>query len=167
MGAYTRQVAAIYAGLLQEMGEETNTIDLKDLPTDFVFSALFENKGTSEGFNLAQEIVHGSQKFVFIVPEYNGSFPGVLKAFLDGLHYPNSFNGKAAGLVGLSSGSMGGALALSHLTDILNYFGTFVMPVKPRLAFIEKNMAEGALTNTLYLELLRMQARQMVDFKCV
>jgi chromate reductase, NAD(P)H dehydrogenase (quinone) len=101
------------------------------------------------------------------MPEYNGSFPGVLKAFLDGLRYPDSFRNKVAGLVGLSSGSMGGALAMSHLTDILNYFGMFVLPVKPRFAFIEKAMDGDILTNPLYMELLRMQARQMVEFRCV
>jgi NAD(P)H-dependent FMN reductase len=167
MGAYTRRITEIYESILQELGEESRILDLRDLPRDFIFSALFENKGTSEGFNEAQKIIHDSKKFAFIVPEYNGSFPGVLKAFLDGLRYPDSLRNKAAALVGLSSGSMGGALALSHLTDILNYFGTHVMPVKPRLAFIEKNMEDGKLTNTLYMDLLRMQAKQLVDFQCV
>ena len=35
-----------------------------------------------------------SEKFVFIVPEYNGSFPGVLKTFIDGLAFPDTFEQK-------------------------------------------------------------------------
>jgi NAD(P)H-dependent FMN reductase len=166
MGAYTRRITDIYRELLHEQGEETVVIDLKNLPHDFIFSALFENKGRSEEFNEVQKIVDQSKKFVFVLPEYNGSFPGVLKAFLDGLRYPDSFRNKVAALVGLSSGSMGGALALSHLTDILNYFGMFVLPVKPRFAFIERSMDDGILTNQVYMELLRIQAKQIVDFTC-
>ena len=68
------------------------------------------------------------RKLVIIVPEYNASFPGVLKAFIDGLTYPGGIQGKKAALVGLSGGGQGGLLAMTHLTDVLMYLGTTVLP---------------------------------------
>ena len=76
------------------------------------------------------EKIQSCDKFVFVVPEYNGSFPGVFKAFVDGLKYPASFKDKKCALVGISSGTQGGALALSHLTDIFNYLGMNVLALK-------------------------------------
>lgn len=106
-----------------------------------------------------------SKKYVFIVPEYNGSFPGVLKAFIDGLEYPGTFKNKKAALVGVSSGVQGAGLALSHLTDILNYCGTHVLALKPKLSRIEANLDEHySLTNQSYKDLLSKQAEMLVKF---
>lgn len=163
-GAYSSRMAMFYAGLLREKGIESRIIDLKDLPPDFIFSALYDNSGAHAEFMKLQEIIDTTKKFVFIVPEYNGSFPGVLKAFLDGLQFPDSFRGKIGALVGISSGVMGSALAMSHLTDILNYLGMIVLPIKPRLGNIEKNFTEKQLTNAFYNDLLAAQVNQLLTF---
>jgi chromate reductase, NAD(P)H dehydrogenase (quinone) len=149
------------------LGHASQILDLRDLPEDFIFSATFDKAGTHPAFNAIQQMIHDCEKFVFIVPEYNASFPGILKAFIDSLSFPSSFSGKAAAIVGISSGSMGGALAISHLTDILNYLGMFVLPIKPRLAGVNKMIHEGKLANDLYMSLLQMQAKQLVDFHCL
>ncbi|MCC5930032.1 MAG: NAD(P)H-dependent oxidoreductase [Cyclobacteriaceae bacterium] len=162
--AKTRKVAKQYAEILEKYNTENLIIDLGNLPADFIVSALYENSGKNEDFNRFQQQVETSDKFVFIVPEYNASFPGVLKAFIDGLKYPGSFAGKKCALVGISSGPMGGNLALSHLTDIFNYMGMHVLALKPKLARIDKNMAEDKITDKLYLDLLESQATQLIGF---
>ena len=55
---------------------------------------------TTNGTNIRDKMV-ASQKFVIIVPEYNGSFPGVLKTFFDGLKFPSTFTDKNCALVGI------------------------------------------------------------------
>ncbi len=158
------QMAEYYLQLLKDAGISAGLIDLKDLPEDFAFTALYENSGKNEAFNpMRNEMLH-AKKFIFIVPEYNGSFPGVLKTFIDGLQYPNTFRNKKCALVGISSGIQGGGLALSHLTDILNYCGTHVLALKPKLAFIEKHFREGMVQNPLYQELLETQVKQLIEF---
>lgn len=139
-------------------------LDLGSLPADFVYSALYENTGKNKAFNVFQTAIESSDKFLFVVPEYNGSFPGVLKAFIDGLKYPHSFRGKKCALVGISSGKQGAGLALSHLTDVLNYMGMHVLPLKPKLSKIEENMSENILTNQWYIELLETQTEQLIKF---
>lgn len=157
-------VAKLYAKLLDERQVGNQILDLANLPADFTTSALYENIGTNQAFNDLSALIGESDKFVFIVPEYNGSFPGVLKAFIDGLSYPNTFRNKKAALVGLSSGVQGSGLAMSHLTDIFNYLGMHVLALKPRLAQIEKNFDGAAITNELYLELLKQQIDQFIHF---
>lgn len=154
-----------YQELLKEKGIESQIIDLKDLPDDFTVSALYHNSGKNHVFNGFRNVMKESQKFVFVVPEYNGSFPGVLKAFIDGLEYPNTFKNKKCALIGLSSGTQGAGLALSHLTDIFNYCGMHVLAQKVKLARIEANTDDDLnITNDLYLQLLKEQVDLFVEF---
>lgn len=158
------QIAKIYQGLLKNIGHESELIDLADLPNDFVFSALYNNAGKNVEFNHFRDIITQADKFVFIVPEYNGSFPGVLKTFIDGLKYPDSFKNKKCALVGLSSGVQGAGLALSHLTDIFHYCGMEVLSLKPKLSYIERHYKDGAIANELYVSLLTDQAKKLIAF---
>lgn len=161
-------ISAMLAGQYQAMLKEKNiasqVVDLSSLPPDFTYSALYSNAGKDKQFNALTAKLALSEKFVFIVPEYNGSFPGVLKAFIDGMEYPNPLKEKKAALVGISSGVQGGSLALSHLTDILNYLGMHVLAQKPRLAKIEENIAENSLKNKLYIQLLQEQINALLVF---
>jgi chromate reductase, NAD(P)H dehydrogenase (quinone) len=157
-------IAEYYQALLKKKGAECRILDLSKLPEKFLFTALYENAGKDPDFNELKEMINNSDKFVFIVPEYNGSFPGVLKAFIDGLDFPGSFNNKKCALVGISSGVLAGALALSHLTDILNYLGMHVLAIKPRLPRIESLIKNGALNDKFLTDLLDAQAEAIIKF---
>ncbi|MEX0883642.1 MAG: NAD(P)H-dependent oxidoreductase [Cyclobacteriaceae bacterium] len=158
------KIALLYQEILKSQGEVTDIINLGDLPNDFVFTALYEKNGLNPDFNQIHSQVQSGEKFVFIVPEYNGSFPGILKSFIDGMTYPNSFRNKKCAVVGISSGIGGAGIALSHLTDIFNYLGMHVLALKVKLAKIEENMSGNLLTNRLYLSLLEEQAKLLIAF---
>lgn len=160
----TMKVAKFYEKILQVKGKITSILPLEDLPVDFIKSALYENQGENEAFNKFQEQVDQSEKILFIVPEYNGSFPGVLKAFIDGLRYPGTFEERRCALVGLSAGTQGASLAMSHLTDILNYLGSNVLALKPRLPLIETKIEESQIIDEEYVQLLQMQADALINF---
>ncbi|AWW30079.1 NADPH-dependent FMN reductase [Echinicola strongylocentroti] len=162
--AVSKTIALQYQQILKEEGIASGIIDLRELPDDFVFSALYENNGQNHAYNALHEEVKEGSKFVFIVPEYNGSFPGILKSFIDGMTYPNTFGGKKCAMVGISSGIGGGGLALSHLTDIFHYLGMHVLANKPKLAKIEENMSNNLLTNKFYIDLLKTQAAMLINF---
>ncbi|RSK47028.1 NADPH-dependent FMN reductase [Hymenobacter rigui] len=160
-----RRVADLYLNMLTEHGEEAQILDLQLLPLDFTTSALYHNTGQHPEFNQLVQMAEQADKLVFVVPEYNCSFPGVLKSFIDGLPYPGGIRGKKAALVGLSTGTQGGVLALNHLTDVLMYLGTAVLPQRVRLPFIDKHLAEdGTLSDPLYQQLLLEQTEQLVRF---
>lgn len=160
----SQHVAAQYAAILAERGIGTTIYNLHDLPHDFIKSALYENVGKNEVFNRVRDLMNQSEKFVFVIPEYNGSFPGVLKAFLDGLDRSKALMDKKCALVGISSGDQGAGLALSHFTDILNYCGTNVLAYKLRIPKIGDFVTEGKITNEILLNKIHNQANKLIGF---
>jgi chromate reductase len=65
-----------------------------------------------------------AQGLLFITPEYNRSIPGVLKNAIDHASRPygqSAWTGKPAGVLGVSVGAIGTALAQQHLRNILAY----------------------------------------------
>lgn len=61
---------------------------------------------------------------LFITPEYNRSIPGVLKNAIDHASRPygkNAWVGKPAGVMGVSIGAIGTAMAQQHLRNVLAY----------------------------------------------
>ena len=162
--AVSRQVAEYYRVLLAQRDIPNQLLDLHDLPSDFLTTALYENNGQNEAFNALSTMIADSEKLVFIVPEYNGSFPGILKTFIDGLTYPSPLRDKKCAMVGLSSGMQGGSIALSHLTDVLNYLGMHVLALKPKLALIEKYFDGRSFSYKIYREILDTQAEQLIAF---
>lgn len=160
----TYKVAEYYKLLLERMDAEADILSLEQLPEDFAFSALYENAGTNPDFNKHKERMDTAEKFVFIVPEYNGSFPGVLKTFIDGLGWPNSISKKKAALLGISDGVLGGAFALSHLTDVFHYLNCHVLSQMVRIPFMKKNFADAEVQDEFIRELIHEQARALMAF---
>ncbi len=159
----SRLMAEYYLAQLQKHHVTARILDLMQLPDDVIASALYENAGKNPHFAQYQQAVDTSDKFIFIVPEYNGSFPGVLKVFIDALRYPDSLQNKMAALVGLSSGMQGGALALSHLNDILSYLGTDVISLRIKIPFIARNFQDGALQDSFIEGLIQDQIQKLIS----
>ena len=162
--ARTLAVTKIYKKVLESKGEETKLVDLAFMPNDVLQSALYGNAGKNEIFNNFRDLMWESKKFVFIVPEYNGSFPGVLKVFIDALKFPGTFTDKKAGLIGISSGAQGAVVAMSHLTDIFAYLHMSTLGFKPKLTQIDKHLENGELTLKTYQDFLELHADKMIAF---
>jgi chromate reductase, NAD(P)H dehydrogenase (quinone) len=72
---------------------------------------------------LKAEIV-SAQGLLFVTAEYNRSIPGVLKNAIDHASRPygqSAWAGKPAGVLGVSVGATGAAMAQQHLRNILAY----------------------------------------------
>jgi chromate reductase, NAD(P)H dehydrogenase (quinone) len=101
------------------------------------------------------EILIPSKKWIIVCPEYNGSYPGILKVWIDilSIHHRNeTFKGKKIALIGVASGRAGNARGMDHLTGLLNYLGSHIMPNKLPLSSIESlidptsnNLNEGTV----------------------
>ncbi|SIR25937.1 NADPH-dependent FMN reductase [Pseudacidovorax sp. RU35E] len=103
-------------------------------PEDFTFEHLridnlplynqdFDGKQPAEVQQLKTEIAR-AQGLLIVTPEYNRSIPGVLKNALDHGSRPygqNAWGGKPAGVIGISPGAIGTALAQQHLRNVLAY----------------------------------------------
>jgi chromate reductase len=68
--------------------------------------------------------IKAAQALLFITPEYNRSMPGVLKNALDHASRPygqNAWDGKPAGVIGISTSAAGTSMAQQHLRNVLAY----------------------------------------------
>jgi len=68
--------------------------------------------------------IAASQGVFFITPEYNRSVPGVLKNAIDHASRPygqSAWEGKPAGVIGISVGAAGTSMAQQHLRNMLAY----------------------------------------------
>lgn len=95
-----------------------------------------------------------SHGLLFVTPEYNRSLPGVLKNAIDHASRPygqSAWAGKPAGVLGVSVGAIGTAMAQQHLRNILAYLDvpTLGQPeafiqAKDGLFDAEGNIGEGS-----------------------
>lgn len=111
---------------------------------------------------LEEELLIPSEKFIFIMPEYNGSFPGVLKAMLDNTDIRKCWWHKKALLVGVADGRGGNLRGIEHMTNILHYLKMNVHYNKLPLSRINEEMDEEG--NFLHQRTLHTIAEQLDGF---
>ncbi len=126
---------------MRQLGAEAGLLSLMELPPNLLETDLFGKR--SEGFTPIQELITRTDKFLFVIPEYNGSFPGVLKVFIDACDFPDSFYEKKAALVGVSSGKYGNIRGIDHFTGVCHYINLHVMPLKLHIANIKTELDEN------------------------
>lgn len=152
----TSKVALYYKKLLTKKGLSCQILDLASLPRDFLFSSLYGEEN-DEFIQITQKYIFNPMKLIVITPEYNGSFPGIMKAFIDGWD-PRKVSGKWVALVGVSSGRQGNARGMDDLTNIFNYLKINVVPVKPPLSQIFKLIDDnGDIADNGTNDLINMQ----------
>jgi chromate reductase, NAD(P)H dehydrogenase (quinone) len=105
---------------------------IKLAPSDFTFQRAQVGDlplyNQDDDANQAPEVIRlkneikAADGLLFFTPEYNRSIPGVLKNALDHASRPygqSAWTGKPAGILGVSVGVIGTALAQQHLRNIL------------------------------------------------
>jgi len=163
LGSNTYKIAKVYCEILGNQGADHQLMDLCQLPRDIAFSELYGSRSTffQQEFT---SIVEKSEKFVFVIPEYNGGFPGILKLFIDALP-PKVWHDKKAGLVGLASGLNGALRPMDQFSNVLNYLKVDVISDKPKLSKIDDALDEqGNVINETYFRLLELHAEKMIGF---
>ena len=121
--------------------EEVNIIKLSEVDHGFVhpmmYSGEFQHPELSE---IQDKYIVPADKWIMLSPEYNGSYSGIGKVFVDALSvrkYKETFKGKKLGLIGVASGRSGNLRGLDHLTTAFNYLGMTVYPNRLPLPKIE------------------------------
>lgn len=163
LNSNTLKVSKYYQKLLQERGVKADILSLGDLPENLSSTDLYGKR--SEAFATILEKVNKCQKFIFVIPEYNGSFPGILKLFIDACDFPASFFEKKAALVGLSSGKYGNIRGVDHFTGVCNYIHLNVMPLKIHLTYIHKDLNEsGNFITEDSIKFINQQVDKFIKF---
>ncbi len=163
LNSYTREVSNLYMNLLSSKGIDCELFSFESLPSDFIVSDTY-GKRSFEFEKTINSVIHPNGKFIFVMPEYNGSFPGVLKLFLDAVP-PREWTGKKACLVGVSSGRAGNLRGMEHLTGILNYLKMHVYYNKLPISQIDKMInLDGQLMQPEQLNVCESQIDGFLTF---
>lgn len=152
----TRKVAQQYISALGRIGLENQLLTLEELPPGLMTQDLY-GKRSPEFQQLLDRYIIPVQKMVVIVPEYNGTFPGVFKLFIDAIH-PEHFKGKKLALVGVSSGRAGNLRGLDDLTNAFHYLKMNVFYNKLPVSQVRALVSPEALTDEATIRLVEAHA---------
>lgn len=142
----TLSLSKEYFNSLKDKGQEVLLLDFQTLPVSFFYENSIFGTPSIAVENVLKTYIEPADKFVFISPEYNGSYAGVLKAFIDSIH-PKLFKGKKACLVGAATGRAGNLRGMDHLTSVLMHIGMHVMPLQIPFSKLDTLLDENQKMN--------------------
>lgn len=155
-GNLTREIVFFYKKMLLEMGMHPQVLLLEGLDL---------NKRTDALRHIEEEVLKPTEKFIFILPEYNGSFPGAVKSFIDLCRVPECFYGKKALLTGIADGRAGNLRGMEHFTGILNHMKVVVHPNKLPISVIRKLINDKReLIDEATRKVIRQQLEEFLAF---
>ena len=153
-GSNTLKVARQYQAILKEKGIEAGLLSLENVN-------LLTRDNHFE--KIEREILIPTNKYIFISPEYNGSFPGVLKMLFDTSKTHMIWWHKKALITGVSSGRAGNLRGNDHLCAVLNYLKISVHPNQLPISVIDKLMdGDGNIIDSNTLKAIHHQLDEFI-----
>src|SRR5688500_502262 len=125
-GSNALRVATVLHRHYAQRGAAAEILSLSELPPQVCDGAAYAPKPL--GLVQTQNRVLRARGLHVVTPEYNGSFPGVLKYFIDMLKFPESFDRKPVAYVGESAGIWGALRSVEQLQMIFGYRNAFGFP---------------------------------------
>lgn len=153
----TAIVARTILRIHQDLGGGAALLDLGTLPQSLFLPASYAAKPSE--FTPFTERVLASDGLVVVTPEYNGSFPGVLKYFIDMLPFPESFERRPVCFVGLAAGNFGALRPVEQLQMIFSHRNAHIFPQRVFLPTVNDLIGgDGNIECKDILDRLRKQA---------
>lgn len=152
----TKKIAFQYIKLLEARQQKCQLLALDEVSVthrDEAFKALEE------------KFFHGIEKIIIIMPEYNGSYPGILKMLFDNGDIRKCFWHKKVLLTGVSTGRAGNLRGMDHLTGVLLYLKMNLhfnrLPISKVETILDKN---GEVFDVMALEAIDNQLSEFIAF---
>jgi len=163
-GAQTRRLAGhVQASYAAVEGVDAQLLDLGALPLELLAPGAYAQKPSA--FAPFAEAVVGADGLVVLSPEYNGSFPGVLKLFIDMLPFPVAFERRPVAFIGLAAGRWGALRAIEQLQGVFGYRNAFVFPNRVFVPGVGDGLdADGAPKDSATRGMIAAQVRDFVLF---
>jgi chromate reductase len=152
----TRKVSLEYQRLLQDKNIEAQVLLLDE--TDM----MVRNQAFIEVEN---ELLKSAQKFIIIMPEYNGSYPGILKLMMDNTDVSKVWWHKKVLLTGVATGRAGNLRGMEHLTGSLLHMKMLVHPNRLPISLVDKLLdAENRFADAAALRAIDTQLEEFLEF---
>jgi chromate reductase, NAD(P)H dehydrogenase (quinone) len=127
--SYNRRLAKVVAQMARDTGAEVAHIELGDFDVP-MYNADLEARGTPADVIKLKQITYDHPAWIICTPEYNASYPALVKNTLDWISSPvksdpawsdgfRSTRGKVVGVLSASPGALGGLRSQSHLAPLL------------------------------------------------
>ena len=161
--SFTRVISRKILTLFQKKTDSVDLIDLRDIPDQaFGIDSLEKDKLDSKTQEYLTKITEAKALFI-VVPEYNGSYPGVLKHFIDLWEYPKAWDKKIISFVGVAGGQWGGLRPIDHLESIFSYRETTLYSKRTLIPNVYQEVKEGSISPTV-LERLKKHVEKFHSF---
>ena len=155
----TYKIAREYQLILKEKGIEAGVFSLENIDV-FNYNAAFEK--------IENEILIPTTHFIIISPEYNGSFPGVLKMLFDSSRSHEMWYHKKALLTGVATGRAGNLRGMDHLADVLNYLKITVHPNKLPISVVNSVVgSDGKIIDEYTLKAINHQLDEFIAWSAL
>jgi len=154
------KLARVITARYQERNIAAELLSLTELPREIFDGSAYASK--PPGMVALQQRVLDAIGLHVITPEYNGSFPGVLKYFIDMLKFPESFERKPVAFVGEAAGLWGALRSVEQLQMVFGYRNAFVYPDRVFIPSVTSKFdADGNLLDEAIAQRL---SRQLIGF---
>lgn len=136
--SYNRKLAKVAASIAEQQGAQPSLLELSDYDIP-LYNADLEARGTPADVIRLKQAMHSHAAWIVCSPEYNGSYPALLKNAIDWASSPVKgdaqwsdgvlpFRNKVVGMASASPGGLGGLRAQSHLAALLLNLECWVAP---------------------------------------
>lgn len=161
-GALSRDLANQVADIYREQGHTADLLDMAELPPETLSGSVYKEKPPS--LQALVERFLSSDGVVFIVAEYNGSYPGVLKLFVDMLPYPEGFDNRPCAFIGLAAGQFSALRAVEHFQQVAGYRNAHMFPRRIFIGDSYSKFTHGKLNDEELVGRLEKQATGFCQF---
>ncbi len=162
-GALSRSLALEVAETYREMEHSVDLLDMADLPQSALAGSAYKDEKPAEVAALVDRFLK-SEGAVFVIPEYNGSYPGVLKLFVDMLPYPQGFESRPCAFLGLAAGQFKGLRAVEHFQQVASYRNALIYPRRIFIGDSFKQFVDGKLGDDELTRRVREQSQGFCQF---
>ncbi len=157
------RVANVIKSHYDALGAEAQVYCLSQMPAEIFNPQSYAKK--PESWLPVQEMVLKASGLHIVVPEYNGSYPGVLKYFIDMLKFPESFESKPVAFVGEAAGVWGSLRSVEQLQGVFGYRNAHSLPDRVFIPGVGKVFDDsGKITSSEINDRLQKQADAFVKF---
>jgi chromate reductase, NAD(P)H dehydrogenase (quinone) len=163
-GSNTLKLAKQLEPMYQAAGNETCILDLMQLPAEVFQPGVYAEKPEQFTREFVEPVLQ-ADGLVVVCPEYNGSFAGILKYFVDLLPFPESFECRPVAFVGIAAGQFGGLRPVEQMQQVFGYRNAYVFNRRVFITGAYKVFdAEGAITDPDLVLRLQDQAVKFTGF---
>jgi len=147
IGRNSPRVARALRQELNKKGIDVQLIDLKDWPIHQFDERVNQLPDAQGVLSDMAKAIKTSDSLILVTPEYNGSYSGSLKNFVD-CFSKEEFAGKPIGVATVSTGKMGGIRAAYHLQQVVLGIGGYPISQMLLTAEVLKNTDEEGTIQT-------------------